>query len=335
MPEAITLKPSQLMEALKLCDEAKLRPFIVSPPGLGKSQIVRQFAAKRDFVDTRLSYASPIDLRGVPYRDGLECKFASPAEYPSKEGTVWLLDEYSCASKQVRNAALQLLLENKIGQYTCPKDTFIVLAGNGISDRANVERAGSAEVNRIVFVTLRPDLDDWMEWALENGIDPRIVAFLNFRKSCLHDFDPATFDGSAGFASPRSWEFASRLLTGGKATGMVRMALLTGLVGQGAAVEFDAFLKVYEKLPDFDDVLARPDKAIVPKNDPAVLYAITAGLAMHVTEKNIGKALVYLARLPKEFEVFAVRMSLKVKSKLAYAQDIITWVNKNKDVLAG
>jgi hypothetical protein len=334
MIETITLKPSQLMDALAHCDKAKLRPFIVSPPGLGKSQIVAQYAAKRPFVDTRLSYASPIDLRGVPYREGEKCQFASPAEYPSKEGTVWLLDEYSCASKQVRNAALQLLLENKIGQYTCPKDTFIVLAGNGISDRANVERAGSAEVNRIVFVSLRPDLNDWVEWALPAGIDPRIVAFLNFRPGCLHDFDPSTFDGSKGFASPRSWEFTNRLLKG-EATGAVRMALMTGLVGQGAALEFEAFLKVFDKLPDFDDVLANPTKAIVPKNDPAVMYAITAGLALHVTEKTIKNALVYLARIPKEFEVFAVRMALKSKSKLAYAQEVITWVSKNKDVLAG
>jgi hypothetical protein len=273
-------------------------------------------------------------LRGVPYRDGLKCQFASPAEYPTEEGTVWLLDEYSCASKQVRNAALQLLLESRIGQYVCPKGTFIVLAGNGISDRANVERAGSAEVNRIAFITLRPDLNDWVEWALPNGIDPKIVAFLNFRKNCLHDFDAGSFDGTQGFASPRSWEFANRLLKS-EAEGMVRMALLTGIVGQGAAVEFDAFLKVYEKLPDFDDVIARPEKAVVPKNDPAVMYAITAGLALHVTEKNIAKALIYLARLPKEFEVFAIRMALKSKSKLAYVQEIITWVNKNKDVLAG
>lgn len=334
MNEAISLKPSDLMEALKHCDEAKLRPFIVSPPGIGKSQIVKQFAGKRPFVDTRLSYASPVDLRGVPYRDGLQCKFAPPADYPSEQNTVWLLDEYSCAAKQVRNAALQLLLENKIGEYTAPKDTFIVLAGNGLSDRANVERAGSAEVNRIVFINLRPDLDDWTEWALSNGIDPRIVAFLNFRKSCLHDFDAATFDGSQGFASPRSWEFANRLLKG-NSKGMVRTALLTGIVGQGAAIEFDAFLKVYDKLPDFDDIIARPDKAVVPKNDPAVMYAITAGLALHVTEKNISKALTYLARLPKEFEVFAVRMALKSKGKLAYVQDMLTWVNKNKDVLAG
>ncbi len=294
---------------------------------------MKQYAAKRPFVDTRLSYASPVDLRGVPYRDGLQCKFAPPADYPSEEKTVWLLDEYSCAAKQVRNAALQLLLENRIGEYVAPKDTFIVLAGNGISDRANVERAGSAEVNRIVFINMRTDLDDWTEWALPNGIDPRIVAFLNFRKSCLHDFDPASFDGSQGFASPRSWEFANRLLKSA-AKGTVRTALLTGTVGQGAAIEFDAFLKVYDKLPDFDDIIARPDKAVVPKNDPAVMYAITAGLALHVTEKNISKALTYLARLPKEFEVFAVRMALKSKGKLAYAQDVITWVNKNKDVLA-
>src|SRR6266436_1049387 len=88
MQEAVTLKPSQLMDALQHCDKAKLRPFIVSPPGLGKSQIVKQYAKDRPFVDTRLSYASPIDLRGVPYREGNKCQFAEPAEYPTKKNTV-------------------------------------------------------------------------------------------------------------------------------------------------------------------------------------------------------------------------------------------------------
>ncbi len=41
MNEAITLKPSQLMDALKYCDEAKLRPFIVSPPGIGNCETIR------------------------------------------------------------------------------------------------------------------------------------------------------------------------------------------------------------------------------------------------------------------------------------------------------
>jgi hypothetical protein len=334
MQEAITLKPSQLMEALKHCEHAGRKPFVVSPPGVGKSQIIKQYAGKRPFIDTRLSYASPIDLRGVPYRNGNKCSFAEPAEYPTEENSVWLLDEYSCAAKQTRNAALQLLLENRIGEYHCPKGTFVCLAGNGMGDRANVERSGSAEVNRIVFINLRTDLDDWMEWALPHGIDPRIVAFLNFRKSSLHDFDPSTFDGSQAFASPRSWEAANDLLQT-EPSGSIRTALLTGTVGQGAAVEFDAFLKVYEKLPDFDDILKNPKEAKVPKNDPAVMYAITAGLALHVSEKTMKNALVYLARLPKEFEVFAVRMALKSKGTLAYAQDVITWVNKNKDVLAG
>jgi len=334
--DTLTVKPSQLVEVLTEARKARLKVKVESAPGVGKSSLVSQFAQKNGnaFVDTRLSYATPTDLRGFPYRD-LETNsmhFSPPADYPTEPGTVWLLDEYSCASKMVRNAALQLLLENRIGEWQCPKDTFIVLAGNRTSDRANVERAGSAEANRVCTVTLEANLDDWTEWALPSGIDVRVVAFLRYRPNLLSDFDGAKWNGEA-FASPRSWEQASRIIATGT-SGHVRATMLQGVVGQGPAVEFEGFLRVYEDLPSLDGILLDPSGSPLP-DSPSGKYAVCAGIASKATEKNVGRALTYLARLPKEFEVFAVRMALKMKPKLGHTADAIKWVTTNKSVILG
>lgn len=335
----LTLKPSQLTEALQFCRTAQLKPFILSSPGLGKSSIIRAFAdaAQCPFKDTRLAYASPVDVRGFPLvveRDG--CKvmgFASPADYPTAPNTVWLVDEFSCASRQTQNASLQLLLENRIGDYAAPEGTFIALAGNRPQDRAHVEKLSAAVVNRVCFITLTPDLDDWTSWAYTSGVDPRVVAFLRFRPDLLSDFDASAWDGHSAFASPRSWEFVSRLLAAGPA-GTVRSALLAGTVGQAAASELTGFLAVFERIPSIDALLLDPAGADVPtKLDE--LYAIAAGLATKITPGNIDRAMVYVNRIPKDFAVFVVRWAVKRDKKLVHTAAFIQWAASNKDVLVG
>ena len=64
--------------------------------------------------------------------------------------------------------------------------------------------------NRFSHFEVDTNLDDWVAWAYDNGIDERVIAFLRFRPELLFDFDPA--HNPVAFPSPRSWEFAHRAL---------------------------------------------------------------------------------------------------------------------------
>ena len=57
------------------------------PPGVGKSQMVAQVAAKHDVpvIDIRLSQMEPSDLRGIPFRSGEQVVWAVPALLPDVE----------------------------------------------------------------------------------------------------------------------------------------------------------------------------------------------------------------------------------------------------------
>lgn len=77
-PESLTLKPSELRIAITSIIKAvqsgnPVSPFIWGPPGIGKSQIIRQVAEDfgYKFVDIRLSQMDPTDLRGIPYPDNV------------------------------------------------------------------------------------------------------------------------------------------------------------------------------------------------------------------------------------------------------------------------
>jgi hypothetical protein len=334
-----TVKPSQLIEILKYCDQANLVPFVLSPPGLGKSSIGRQYSMMRSgdpskYKPVYLGQLAPTDLCGFPYidRENNKMRFSVPALLPSEPNSTLHLDELPNAPKQNQNVALQVSLERRVGEWVAPENTFIILSGNSQSDRCHVEKLSSALANRVMFINLVPDLDDWCEWALDNGVDVRVIAFLRFRPDLLHSFDPQKWDGEGGFASPRSWEAASRLIQKDPPAS-VRVPMLEGILGAGPAAEFGAFLDTYEQLPSIDAILLDPSGAEVPET-PSPRYAVCAALSQRVTGKNFGRILAYLDRLPMEFTTFGVRLAYKLKrSEVTSTKDFIKWATDHKDVL--
>lgn len=321
----------------------QLVPFIMSAPGVGKSSICEAFAKANNlhFTDIRLAYAAPTDVRGFPMvaeKDGHQrMEFAYPAEYPTTPHGVLLLDEFSCATRQTQLAALQLLLDKKVGDYKVPDDILIIVAGNRAKDRAHVERLSSAVINRIVQIELRVDLDEWSEYACNTAADPRMIAFVRFRPDCLSDFDAANWNGDDGFASPRSIMMVSNLLKGEergeKLPFSLRAALIHGMVGPKAGSEIVAFLKIYESLPDVDAMLKKPKEAQIP-GEPSILWALIAALAPRANDKNMDKIIELTDRCPKEFQVLCIKMIMKRDAKLMSTSSGNAWILKNAKDLA-
>lgn len=319
----ITIKPSQLKDVLETCLKSVranplkgLVPFITAAPGIGKSTIVNSFSVDQglSLFDTRLAYAAPTDVRGLPWLNRADAnnpvmEFAIPGEYPKTPGNVWLLDEFSCAAKMVQNAALQLLLDKRVGRYAVPSDTLIVLAGNRKIDRANTETISSAVQNRLMEITLETNHDEWTDWALDSNVHEMVVAYLQMCPGHLSDFDGSKWKGGA-FASPRSWEMVSHLLGHASSDAGVRIAMIAGLIGPAIGTQFNAFCSVYDNLPDVNAILLSPDTADVP-SEPSVQYALSTALANKSTVKNFDRVLRYTSRLPKAIDVLTVKMAIR------------------------
>ena len=69
-----TLRPSELAAVLALLVEARQPCILWGPPGSAKSMIAQQVAASasRRYVDVRALLLDPVDLRGIPWRDGAD-----------------------------------------------------------------------------------------------------------------------------------------------------------------------------------------------------------------------------------------------------------------------
>ena len=69
-----SLRPSELASTLALLVEARQPVVVWGAPGCAKSQIAQQVAAQagREYVDVRALLLDPVDLRGIPWRDGAD-----------------------------------------------------------------------------------------------------------------------------------------------------------------------------------------------------------------------------------------------------------------------
>ena len=326
------MKSSKIKAALTCLLSIPQPVFLWGPPGIGKSQIVRQTATSLnlELVDIRAVLLDPVDLRGLPKisQDGLS-HWCAPAFLPTEGSGVLFLDELNAAPPLVQAACYQLVLDRKLGEYRLPDNWAVVAAGNREQDRAVSHRMPSALANRFVHIDFEVDTDQWLEWAKEYGISRQVRAFIRFRPSLLHDFDPKR--ETRAFPSPRSWEFVSRLLESNPEPAMI-YELVTGAVGKAAAAEFSGFLDLWNQLPSPSDIISDPDGIPVPEN-PAVLFALSEMMGAAMTLDNICLVMSWVRRLPPEFSVLLMREAVLKTPKIVETSAFADWASMNAQIL--
>lgn len=324
------MKPSNVFIALMRCIKANRPAMLWGAPGVGKSDVVRQVAEALGLglVDVRAVLLDPVDLRGLPTVEEGTAKWCPPAFLPTKGKGILFLDELVQAPPLVQAACFQLVLDRKLGEYTLPKGWVIIAAGNRETDRSATTRMPSALANRFIHINFDVDMNDWVAWALANGVATEVVAFLRFRPELLHKFDPSK--NEKAFPTPRSWATTSAML--GADSTPIDYDLAAGIVGEGPAAELMGFLEIYRTLPDPDVVLMNPAKADVP-SDPATLYAICGALSAKAGDQTMPRIVQYANRLPAEFSVLLVTDCIRKDAALAKTRAFIEWSSKHADVL--
>ncbi|HEU0188018.1 MAG TPA: MoxR family ATPase, partial [Gallionellaceae bacterium] len=278
------MRPAQLLTVLDRefvsAREGHHTPVMLwGPPGVGKSQIIAQIAARHNapMIDIRLSQMEPSDLRGIPFRVENRVEWAIPSMLPDLErhgpNGILFLDEITSAPPSVSAAAYQLILDRRLGAYEVPKGWVIFAAGNRQGDRGVTYTMPAPLANRFSHFEIEANLDDWVGWAYANNIDERLIAFLRFRPELLFDFDPA--HNPVAFPSPRSWEFAHRALQKFDSTDLL-LPTLQACVGPAAGLELNAFIENLDRMPDLDAIM-RGEQVPVPR-EVDLQYAVAAAL---------------------------------------------------------
>ncbi|MGC8692572.1 MAG: hypothetical protein ACP5RZ_06145 [Thermoplasmata archaeon] len=114
-------------------------------------------------------------------------------------------------------AFYRIFLEGRVGNIDI-SNALRIGAGNRIGDYENVQRMGLPMATRFQVYLIRPDLQEWLEWAAEHDLNDYILYYLNQVWSQTRgDKDPRWFcinpdSPSIARATPRSWTRLSKLL---------------------------------------------------------------------------------------------------------------------------
>lgn len=325
------MKPSEISASLALLAGIRKPTFVWGAPGVGKSEIVAQVAQSLAIrlIDIRAVLLDPVDLRGLPTVENGKAEWATPAFLPEDGQGILFLDELNAAPQLVQAACYQLVLDRALGEYHLPDGWSVFAAGNREGDRAVTSRMSSALANRFVHLDFQPDLDDWSVWAMGSGnLRPEVVAFLRWRPELLHRFDPA----QKAFPTPRAWASVSHILDASP-TRDIEFALYAGTIGDGAAIEFTGFLRVYRALPSLDGILLNPATAPVP-DEPSALCAVATGLARRATDQNFSAISQYADRLAREYGTLLVKAATARVPALAHHPAFTRWAVNNGAALA-
>ncbi len=289
--------PKSAKKALRKAFNNKRPVFLWGPPGIGKSDIIKQLGDEFDayVIDVRLSLWEPTDIKGIPYFDSNDgtMRWAPPAELPSKEFAskhkriILFMDEMNAAAPSVQAAAYQLVLNRRVGAYELPDNVVMVSAGNRETDKGVSYRMPAPLANRFVHLEMQVDWEDWQEWAVTNKIHKDVVGFLTFSKKDLYDFDPKS--SSRAFATPRTWGFVSELLIDDDTDESTLTDLTSGTIGEGLAIKFMAHRKHASKMPDPRDILNGKVKKMDTKEISA-MYSLTVSLCYELKDacdKNV------------------------------------------------
>ena len=324
-----TLRPSELAATLKLLVEARQPVMVWGGPGCGKSEVAQQVAAEggRTYYDVRALLLDPVDLRGIPWRDDdNRTRWAPPDFLPPTDSTALYLvnlEELPSGVPMVQAALFQLVRDRKCGEYELPEGASLMACGNRESDRGVTHRMPTPLASRFVHLEIKVDPSDWCEWGATNGIAPETLFFIQLRPELLHVFDPQSRE--AAFACPRTWEFVSNVVSQrGSLDPAAERALFRGAVGEAAAVEFSAFLKVWRELPHPRAVIDDPENADVPQNASA-LIALCGSLYRMADDVNLGSIVSYATRLRREVGEFLVGSCVRREPALQHTDAFIRW----------
>ena len=335
------MKPSKLYEALRALISERVPLHIWGPCGTGKSQIVGQVASdlEYEFLDVRAVQLDPVDLRGLPRISSDQTEWVPPKFLPSSGKGILFLDELTSAPQMTQAGCYQLVLDRRLGEYQLPDEWVVIAAGNPASERGVHFAMPRPLRNRFVHLDLEADLDDWCKWAIRTHVRPEIIAFLRFKPELLHDSD-VTSDANA-WPTPRSWEMASRVLAGvAKRTGARLLSgtsefeaqLLDGTVGQAAASELVAFLRLFRELPSIDEILLNPTLANVPQ-EPSAQIAIATALGRVLSDSSVGRGITYLERMPTEMRVMAMRDAAARDTAITHTPEFVRFGVEYREVI--
>lgn len=330
------MKPSVAIKTISRLMVEKKPVLLVGSPGVGKTDIAKKVAdlIGYEIVIAHPAVDSPVDYKGMPFKiSNTEADFIPYGMLlqliNTTKPTIFFLDDIGQAPYAVQAALMQLLLSRSINGKKISDHVVFLAATNEKADKADV--SGMLEPVKSRFSTIiRIDInaEDWIEWALNNGMPHDLIAYIKMVPDTLLGFTP-TFE-IKNSPCPRT------VANLGDLHNMNfdeddRVEIYSGAVGQKLACDFVNFCNVLKKAPLFADILTDPDGCTLPEEtDVQMRSIICAMVADRVTAINFDVVLRYIKRMSSEYAQLVVASVVKAKPSLKETETYTKYVRENQ-----
>jgi hypothetical protein len=330
------------------------RYLLQGEPGIGKSSLLKTLGAS--LPNHEIAY---IDVPNMDLGDSampvINHETKTTAYYPNTrfkvhtgKPVITMLDEFTKGAEPIKNMLHPLLevANPRLGDISVHPESIVFLTGNLGSDGVG-DTLKAHSRNRIIPLTVRkPDSDEWLEWAINNNIEPEVMAWVRqFPQAMASYTDPAQSDNpyiynpkkvQTAFVSPRSLERASNIVRVRKQIDTdTLICAMTGALGEAGSRDMQAFIEYSDQLPTWESTIQDPKTAKIPESAGACAIVVFGAIAK-ITKDTIAPFMTYLERFEPEWQAcFAINVAKSpAKQAVAFSSaKFADWVAKNEDLL--
>jgi hypothetical protein len=336
------MKITDLYKILPIAIKNKKPVLLKSSPGMGKSDVIK------DIVENVLGYefmilhpvvSNPIDFKGLPVSGTINNELVADfipygdlrKMMEAKNNLVVVLEDLGQSSVACQSAVMQIILAREINGKKISDKVSFVAATNDKTDNAGVTGLITPMLSRFTGGIFKLDIDSdaWIDWAIKNNMPLELISYIKAKPSMLSTFDPKN-KNIENFACPRTIAGLGEWIN----NDVINHEVFSAVVGEIFATEFMAYYKICKSIATLPaEIIKNPKGADIPSK-PDVLYFVLTALANKTKEEKIFCAVLdYFARLPKEYESFAVKIICTKNPKMKETSCYINWHVKNQDVV--
>ena len=203
--------------------------FLLGAPGIGKTAVIEQIAQELDvaFVSYSMTHHTRQSALGLPKithkiygneefdiseytMSEIIASIYETMEHTGKKEGILFLDEINCVSETLAPSMLLFLQYKVFGTHRVPDGWIVVTAGNPPEYNKSVREFDIVTLDRLKKIVVEPDYKIWKEYAINQGIHPSVLTYLEIRKNHFYHIE-STIDGQH-FVTARGWEDLSQMI---------------------------------------------------------------------------------------------------------------------------
>lgn len=329
------------LKRLETARGTKQTLFVTGPTGIGKSEIVKQFAESKGVnCHIHTLYGDSISVLGIPKLGTEFTEFQKSMILKCKEGDIVFLDEITNCESLTVATVWSLISDGMIGGHKLPENVQIVLAGNN-PDHSKIAKIlpEPLRARLVIHEYNGPTKEEFQTFAAKTGYHPMVSSFLSVNFDMMSSLK--TEDDQKSFPCPRKWHYVSDLLNyvnpddinDGNTDLFMEVSCR---IGESAAQRFRTYFELNHKITSNEEILKDPENVSIENlKDERIQWIQIFNIIRDFKEDTFLPFSKYLQRMSPENQILFLSILSNAHEKVLQEwmmnDDCVDIVNKIMD----